>query len=138
MLVVRLAVLMRKPRLCRWPWEASYRRAIPDPADPKTMNDKFLWRKLFDHDPRFPVLADKIAVKARIAEAKPNLRVPELYWRGRDAATIREDTLAGGCAVRANRASGKNILLEYPPGDREVFVEKGQWLPRLQPREGAT
>ena len=36
---------------------------IPNPAYPKTVNDKFLWRKVFDHNPAFIGLSDKLMCK---------------------------------------------------------------------------
>jgi len=79
----------------------------PCTAFPITANEKFLWRKVFDHDPRFPTLIDKIICKQWVAKNIPSLRVAELLWSGTDASTIPEHLLEGRVVFKPNNNSGR-------------------------------
>jgi len=37
---------------------------LPNLRHPKTFSEKIAWRKLYQHNPQFPIFADKVAVKA--------------------------------------------------------------------------
>lgn len=54
----------------------------PSPL-PQRYIEKYLWRKLFDHDPRFTKCADKLRAKAWVCERHPGIRVPEILREGR-------------------------------------------------------
>src|SRR5712671_7694759 len=58
-LLGNILVYMRYPgRILRF-----YRRLgyLPNVCDPKSKNEKFLWRKTFDRNPMYRILADKLA-----------------------------------------------------------------------------
>ncbi len=61
-------------------------RPFPDAdlsiAAPKTANCKFVWRKVFDHDPRFTVVSDKLAAKQFVEELGIGVKVPATLWAG--------------------------------------------------------
>ncbi|MBS8228556.1 hypothetical protein DYI42_20210 [Vannielia litorea] len=91
-------------------------------ALPRGMNDKWLWRKVFDHDPRFVTLCDKLATKPWVARF--GVPVPRTLWAGTDARDIPPELLKGDVVVKANHASGRNILITGGQPGREEVVER--------------
>ncbi|MCK5745690.1 MAG: hypothetical protein KAH44_05720, partial [Oricola sp.] len=61
---------------------------LPNAAFPRTLNEKFLWRKIFDHSPLIGRLTDKLEAKAYFAEKCPSLAQAELIWTGEDSGDI--------------------------------------------------
>lgn len=57
-------------------------RLIPDLDRPRTFNERVQHRKLHDRDPRMARLADKLAVKAAVAEAIGAEWVTPTLWTG--------------------------------------------------------
>jgi len=103
----------------------------PRPALPLRYHEKYLWRKLFDHDPRQVELADKFAAKAYVAKHWPDVRVPALLWEGDDPKEIPAEILAGDCAVKANHGSGMNVLIRDGVVDRSDLERRSRrWLRR--------
>ena len=126
--VVRVLIIFRDPYLAAWYIKHSGWKKLPNPALPTTANDKFYWRKMFDHNPAFTRLADKIAVREWLAETGTGITGPEIFWTGTDAATLPDEVIAKRVAVKANHASGANILLREPPKDRDDFNAKANRL----------
>ena len=52
------------------------------PHRPERFTDWIQWRKLYDRDPRMPSLADKLAVKAHVAETLGAQWVTPTLWHG--------------------------------------------------------
>ncbi|MEL6203881.1 MAG: ATP-grasp fold amidoligase family protein [Pseudomonadota bacterium] len=96
-------------------------------AFPRTINDKFAWRKLFDHDPRFVTACDKLASKPFVATRAPALRVAPLLWDGRDAADIPDALWQGPAMLKASHGCRMNLALPVP--DRTAAIAKANgWL----------
>lgn len=96
---------------------------------PQTVDDKFMWRKLFDHDPLFTALCDKVAVKAWIRETFPDVETAPLLWTGADPAEIPEELLAGDVIVKANHGCGTNRIIRDGIYNREALIsEARRWL----------
>jgi hypothetical protein len=109
----------------------------PDAAWPRTHNERMLWRKIFDHNPEFPALTDKLAVKAVIAERCPELPQARVAWAGTAPAELPDAVLAGGFLLKANNGSGDNLLPVGLPRD-EVEQRLRRWvLPRRRREEWA-
>ena len=103
----------------------------PRPALPQRYHEKYLWRKLFDHDPRHVELSDKLAAKAHVARHWPEVRVPALFWEGDDPAQIPDAVLAGDCAIKANHGSGMNLFVRDGAVDRaELTAKARRWMRR--------
>lgn len=101
----------------------------PCTAFPRTANEKFLWRKIFDHDPRFTILSDKLASKAWVAERVPSLAIPEILWRGTDPRTIPESVLHQNVVFKANHSWRTNHFIRDGNFNREEMNKLGQdWL----------
>lgn len=123
--LVRLYCFYQKPRLNLWYWKLSGRQRMPNPAFPKTPNDKFLWAKFFDRDLRFRRLVDKIAVRDWLAELGNPVTAPDMLWRGHDAAEIPASLLEEPVVLKANHACGTNMFVLEAPQDRAKLNADG-------------
>ena len=94
----RQAVDFRR-RMGRW----------PRPAFPVFLNDKYAWRKIFDRNPAFTELSDKLKAKDHALRTCADVQVAKTLWTGHDAADIPDDILKGNVVVKTNNASGRNI-----------------------------
>jgi hypothetical protein len=94
--------------------ELFYLRAfkkLPDLKNPKTFNEKIAWRKLYQRNPLFPVFADKIAVKAEVAELVGKQHLIETLWVGRTPDEIPYDALEPPYVIKVSHSSGGNIFI---------------------------
>jgi len=87
---------------------------LPDFAAPASYTEKVHWRKIFDDDPRFAVLLDKLQSKALVSERVPWLTFPPVLWEGRDPARIPFETLTEPYIVKCNHGSGMNAIVAEP------------------------
>lgn len=85
---------------------------------PRTYNEKYLWRKIFDHNPLFATFCDKLASKAYIAERFPDVAMLRPLWTGTSADDIPDDILSGGVIIKQNNASSRNIVIPGGVYDR--------------------
>src|SRR5579862_8008012 len=99
-----------------------YRRALgalPDPVRrrvvyarvagigrPQTFTQKIVYRKFFEHDPRMPGLADKIAVKAVIARRLGERFITPTLYAGCALPPLAERTWPLPFVVKASHRSG--------------------------------
>lgn len=95
--------------LCEW-----YHRVtgqVLDLSQPRTFNEKIQWSKLYDHDSRRSLLADKIAVRDYVKErVGEGLLVPLLgFWRRPDE--IDFDSLPNSFVLKANHGCGYNAIV---------------------------
>jgi hypothetical protein len=75
-----------------------FRRVIgrwPDPALPRHRNDKYLWRKIFDRNPLFTEVSDKLLAKQFAVARCPTVKVPKTLWTGQAAEDIPDDFFCG-------------------------------------------
>jgi hypothetical protein len=108
----------------------------PDAAWPRTHNERMLWRKIFDHNPEFATLSDKVAAKAAIAERCPQLPQARLLWIGTDPDAAPHDVLAGDAMLKFNKGSSTNLVIRggVPSREEAVRTMRG-WLRRGRRRE---
>ncbi len=103
--------------------------AFPDPAIPRSVEEKFLWRKIFDHNPLFVVVSDKLRAKDYVRAAMPGLAQAKLLWCGSDVAAIPDALLQGNVAIKANNGSRRNLLVMGGNVDRDALKrEVSGWL----------
>jgi hypothetical protein len=93
---------------------------------PGRYTEKIQWRKLFDANPLFPILSDKLAVRDFIAaRAGAEFLVP-LLWSGTD---IPFDALTPPYVLKSSHASGQVIIVPAPPADQDAIrAEAAAWL----------
>ena len=83
-------------------------RRFPDIAVPRDVNEKMLWRKLFDRNPDFVTFSDKLLAKEYVRQRHPDLAQSPVLWSGTDLHDLPKDTLrpiAGGSGRRRRSAS---------------------------------
>lgn len=127
LLLVRLYVYLRYWRLVKRVVQRL--RYFPDPVVPQRPGEKFLWRKLFDHDPRFVKLSDKLRVKDMIAKKFPDIRFAKTLWEGDDPADIPDSVLQSNCVIKTNHGCGTNWFVRDGVVDRAAMEKQcAEWL----------
>lgn len=102
---------------------------LPRLAKPRSANDKFLWRKLFDHDPRFVTACDKIRCKEWVHAQGLGLGIAPVLWEGTDPEAIPDSVLQGDVVVKATGASLYNFFIRNGDYDRDELVRTARrWL----------
>jgi hypothetical protein len=86
-------------------------RRLPNLRHPRTFNEKIAWRKLYQHNPQFPIFADKIAVKAEIARLIGEQHIIETLWVGNNPEDIPFDGLKPPYVIKVNNSTGGNIFI---------------------------
>jgi len=127
--LVRGWCFVRYPRLCSRTGRRSGER--PDAATPSSYADKFLWRKIFDHDPRFTQLSEKLTAKKHALSICPELKTAKVLWTGDDPALIPAELLAGSVVVKANHGCGWNVMIRGGKVDlAEMRRKTADWVRR--------
>jgi hypothetical protein len=119
-------------RHIRW-WRHTVRMTgvRPDPATPASDVDKFLWRKIFDHNPLFTMACDKIASKEYVRSVCPGLKTAEILWIGSDPDQIPDEVLAGNVVVKSNHGAGRYVMVRDGQVDRaHLRRSASMWLNR--------
>jgi hypothetical protein len=88
-----------------------HHRRLPDLAHPTRFTEKVIRRKLFDRDPRLPIMADKIAVKEFVANAIGAHYVTPTLWCGESLPPRRERNWPIPYVLKANNGSGTNVFV---------------------------
>lgn len=103
----------------------------PDPALPRTSNEKYTWRKIFDHNPLFTVASDKLLAKDLAQQLCPEVLVPKTLWTGERGEDIPDELLNGSVVVKANHGSGWNYFVHEGKHDRQdLNREVNSWMDR--------
>lgn len=109
-----LFVWLRHPWLSLSFW---YRRRRPPLlATPCGVSELVQWRKIFDRNPLYPVLADKLRVKEWACAQVPGLKAAEVLWTGPRAADLPAELLRPDVVIKTNHGTGTN----YFPGRRSL------------------
>jgi hypothetical protein len=104
---------------------------LPNPAVPRTYNEKVLWRKLLDHDRRFVAFADKLAAKEYARARCPDLPIPRTLWIGDTADAIPDATTLSGddVVVKTNHGFNFNVFISNGNYNRAALVRTvARWL----------
>lgn len=126
-LALDTAIYISHPRLT-WQFIARYGR-FPRISCPVDANEKMLWRKLFDRNPKFVVFSDKIQAKSYAKRAIPGIRTAEVIWQGLNIASVPKSILTSRCWIKANHSSGMNVRLGDGPLDFEKLQQTTRsWL----------
>jgi hypothetical protein len=121
LLLLNAALLVRYRRLTQRFLERM--RHLPNFAAPVTFTEKIHWRKIFDDDPRFVGLLDKLTSKDIVREQLPWLSIPEVLWQGDDPCQIPFDALKIPYAVKCNHGCAMNVIVRDPANaDREAII----------------
>lgn len=108
-----------------------FTRRLPRLCPPTHAHDKYLWRKIFDHNPLFQTFCDKLACKEWVKKKYPNINVPPTIWQGDSVDVLPEQLLCQRVFVKVSNGSGYNMLIEPPCIDRELVENRfRRWLAR--------
>ncbi len=118
---------VRHPWLVFQYWQ--YLRRLPDIAVPADVNEKMLWRKIFDRNPDFVKFSDKLLAKQYVQHKAPDIAQSPVLWTGTDLHHLPGDLAGKRCFLKANHGSGMNIALDGGPVDRRRLVRSTRsWL----------
>ncbi len=112
-----------------------------DLDNPVSYNEKIMWRKIFDRNPLFPVLADKYAARGYVVEilgkdSGEGILVPLLFVT-QDPAEIPFEDLPEEYIVKPNHGSGWSIIVDREhriPCER-IISQCRKWLKRSYGRK---
>ncbi len=102
---------------------------LPSVAVPETTDEKYLWRKIFDRNPLFVTLSDKLETKRYMAERFPAVKTAQVLWEGDDIRNAPRELLDLPGFLKANHASGFNFRLGTSAPDLdELHRLTRKWL----------
>ena len=102
-----------------------------NPIFPKTYGDKMLWRKLFDHDPVFIDMTDKLKARDIALSRSGGLKLTEILWQGDTIEDFPLDEIEKPCIVKFNTGSGWYFVVkDASPETRRDLTEKMQGFAR--------
>ncbi|MFU8832213.1 MAG: ATP-grasp fold amidoligase family protein [Wenzhouxiangella sp.] len=84
---------------------------LPNISRPRSFNECVQRRKLFERDPRFTVLADKLAVRKHVAERVGEAYLTKVYWTGTDLMAARRVDLPSRFVVKSNHSTATNLII---------------------------
>lgn len=94
-------------------YERAFRRKIghrPNYDNPRTFTEKLAWMRLYDHNPLYTRLADKIAVRDYVRERVGGEVLVPCYGIWDKPGDIDPDALPGSFVLKCNHESGFVVL----------------------------
>ena len=101
--------------------------------NPQSINEKIVWKKIYDRNPLLPVTADKYQVRSYIKETlgenqAGKLLIPLLYVTDKPE-TIPFEKLPSAFIVKPNHASGRYIIIDNGRFNKEKIINAcRRWL----------
>jgi hypothetical protein len=101
--------------------------------DPKSFNEKIVWKKINDRNPLLPITTDKYQVRSYIKEVlgeekAREILIPLLYVTNKPE-TIPFEKLPPAFIIKPNHASGLRIIVENSNFNKKEIVKTCQrWL----------
>lgn len=89
--------------------------------DPKSINEKINWRKLYQHDPRFDVLSDKFDIKSYIKEKAGDKYAVPTQWCGTNFKEIPWDSFQYPLVIKCTHTTGDALFVQ---SREELDVDK--------------
>ena len=126
LLLANIACYLRHPVIVMYSVRRS--RTWLRPATPRTILEKFIWRKLFDRNPLFKTACDKIAAKEYALTRCPELKTADIRWLGTDPESIPFELLDGTTVLKANHGSGWNLLQPHKLTRNEIVHRARRWM----------
>ena len=85
-------------------------KRIPRLLNPVTFNDKTAHRKLYDHNPIYPIISDKALARDYVAERLGNDILTQLYFCGDNVEDIDFDALPDSFVIKTTHGSGPDYI----------------------------
>jgi len=101
--------------------------------NPRSFNEKIVWKKIYDRNPLLPITADKYQVRSYLKEVlgeekAEEILIPLLYVTDQPE-TIPFDRLPSSFIVKPNHASGCKIIVENGHyNQKEIIKTCRRWL----------
>ena len=101
--------------------------------NPKSFNEKIVWKKIYDRNPLLPITSDKYEVRSYLRkvlgeEKAEEILIPLLYVTDKPE-TIPFERLPSAFMVKPNHASGSNIIVENGNFDKKKIIKTcRRWL----------
>jgi hypothetical protein len=102
-----------------------------NPIFPKTYGDKMLWRKLFDHNPIFIEMTDKLKARDIALARSSGLNLTEILWQGDTIEDFPLDEIEKPCIVKFNTGSSWYFVVKDASREtKRCLTEKMQAFAR--------
>ncbi len=85
--LVNIFVLAGHLRLARLYYSRN-KGTVPNVAFPRCANDKYFWRKVFDRNPTFTRVCDKLEVRKWLEENNIGIASANIRWKGKAASEL--------------------------------------------------
>jgi len=107
LIVAAIVLWLRAPRMY-WRYRRRARRVGQRThiAVPQSVDDKFAWRKMVDHDPRHVQVSDKLAAGDFLDGIGCKAPRPKVLWSGDSPAEIPDALLRENVVIKSNHACG--------------------------------
>lgn len=133
--VVQVLTVLRHPRISQSFWKR--RGRLPNFARPSELGETVQWRKVFDHNPLFTTLCDKLAAKRWAAENFPDVPLIEPVWVGTRPEDLPDAFAGPGYIVKTNHGCRANYFPHRKPLPRPALNKlMAKWLSRSYDRQG--
>ncbi|MEL6688759.1 MAG: ATP-grasp fold amidoligase family protein [Pseudomonadota bacterium] len=121
--IVELWIIVTHPGtyLQSWRRAREYGR-LPFHAFPRSMDEKLTWRKIFDHDPTFTRLSDKLALRDWLQETGVDVKMAPVLWAGFSPRAMPAEFQKGDVIIKANHDSGSTWAMWDNPPERDVLI----------------
>ena len=105
---------------------------VPNYIDPTSYTEKMQCRKLFDHNPVFPIFCDKLSTRKYIAEKGFKDLLPKLLWSGTDSKRIPFDTLTPPYIIKPSHRSGATFVVRKKAdiNEPQIYNMCRRWVRR--------
>ncbi len=107
---------------------------VPDFENPRSHNEKINWRKLYDRNPIYPVMSDKLRVRDYVATVLgPDMPVdlfPRLRGVSANPSARWLRRFGDGIAIKANNGCGTNLIVmkgERPDWEDHARIAR-RWM----------
>lgn len=121
--IAELWIIASHPQTYRQTWQRAREQGrFPFLAFPKTVNEKFTWRKLFDHSPIFTRISDKLELRRWLEETGLDLKMTPVLWASFSPRSLPAEFMQGDFMIKANHDSGSAWPMWKDPPDNEALV----------------
>ncbi|WP_417611055.1 ATP-grasp fold amidoligase family protein [Parasphingorhabdus sp.] len=101
-------------------------RRWPDLRAPRRFTELVQWRKLYDHDPRMTVMADKIAAKKHVEQKLGGKWIIPTYWSGR--VLPEHPSWPYPFILKASHGCNQNFICRNPADWKKARRASAKWL----------
>jgi hypothetical protein len=110
---------------------------LPDFRNPRSLNEKINYIKLFNRNPVRSLIADRLKVRDYVAERWPACSFPDILWHGTRFDRAAWEALPGAFVIKANHGSKMTKMVDKRRVDfDEIKKETDSWLRRDYSRYG--